>query len=1006
MRFRLFFCWVVAGLLGLPAGGHAQSWQRDPVLSQSLVKALVYDHTGFMWVGTDAGVFRYDGYALTPLGALCRSGATTLLAKSVTGLVVDSAGTLWVGNEAGLFRFSSATGQLRRVLLPGSSPQHADVSLLWLHPRTRQLWVGYERGKLLSLSTASQPVAAGHAYQFPLSVRWLADDARGQYLWAVTDGGHIYQVGPARITAVAGWPGRYLLPVPGTRPQQFVSTHALYVQDSATATLHEQQRWDTTGLEGGFQPLLRAHAWELAYQRQSVALHWPGSGGYPTVVRSPAVAALSSSTSLLYTVQATADGLRWAYSPGQRGCYKRRPQTSFLAPLSGRAGETYSTRAIIRLPDGQLLAGGYGPALLQAADSPLAALRPLLPSPHALHRVLYGLLAVGQRVFYAEENHGFGEFHPATGQLTPFRLLPAGDNATLRAQALLHDQRGRLWGGTQHGLYLLDAAAGQLRLYTHGVGAQLAQYDIRALAEAPDGHLWVATEQGLHEVALDAGTIRTYDTSQPAPYRLPSNDILCLYLTPTGAVWAGTRDQGLLLLKPGRSVQQQYTATTGLPSPTVVTLLPGQHDDVWAGTYAGLVQVQPDQHNCRVYTAANGLRELEFNRQAAWRDTDGTLYFGGVGGIYRVVPARVPAAPAAPHLLLTSIIHYLPGASPAGHTEPVAASYQEVLHLPPGTAYVAWQLTLSDYLHPDGSRFQCQLLDEAGQVHWQTNSAHTLLLPAPPPGRYVLRVTGETEQGIRANNSLALTLVVERVWWQHPLVIGLVAGLLVSAGYALQRRRLAQALRELQLRTRIAADLHDEVGTLLTRVTVQAELLPGLPSEEQAWALERLLRNSRAAASTMRDVVWGIDARSDSAGSLLDRMREYLHQTAGAAGWHTELGATGWPDTTLLPPAVRQAVYRVFKEAVTNAVRHAHQATYLQVRLSRRADWLVLYVADDGRPLPTPAAATTGMGLLNMQQRAAELGGRVTAGPGPAGGFYLQWEVPVPLRWPRLLRRR
>jgi signal transduction histidine kinase len=226
---------------------------------------------------------------------------------------------------------------------------------------------------------------------------------------------------------------------------------------------------------------------------------------------------------------------------------------------------------------------------------------------------------------------------------------------------------------------------------------------------------------------------------------------------------------------------------------------------------------------------------------------------------------------------------------------------------------------------------------------------------------------------------------------------GLLALLLLAAGGGAtwvvrqrQRRRVAA------LRAQLAIDLHDEVGTLLTRVSVQAELLQSLPPAQQPPAVAGLLRNSRAAASTLRDVVWGIDARADSAGSLLDRMREYLHQTVGTAGWQTELEVSGWPNEVPLPTVVRQAVYRIFKEAVTNALRHAQGATCLHVALSRSQDQLHLTLTDDGRAALPKSAPPAGMGLRNMQQRAAALGGHVTAGPTRTGGWRVSVHVPLP----------
>jgi signal transduction histidine kinase len=256
----------------------------------------------------------------------------------------------------------------------------------------------------------------------------------------------------------------------------------------------------------------------------------------------------------------------------------------------------------------------------------------------------------------------------------------------------------------------------------------------------------------------------------------------------------------------------------------------------------------------------------------------------------------------------------------------------------------------------------------------------------------------ELEKQQRQIAQLERDRALGRLQHQQQLALTGLAGLLLLAlgGGVLWAVRRRQRRRVAALRAQLATDLHDEVGTLLTRVSVQAELLQSLPPAQQAPAVAGLLRNSRAAASTMRDVVWGIDARADSAGSLLDRMREYLHQTVGTAGWQTELEVSGWPDEVPLPAAVRQAVYRIFKEAVTNALRHAPGATHLHVALSRRRGQLHLTIADNGQPPTAAPGPATGMGLRNMQQRAAALGGHASAGPRPAGGWQVRVQVPVP----------
>jgi len=223
----------------------------------------------------------------------------------------------------------------------------------------------------------------------------------------------------------------------------------------------------------------------------------------------------------------------------------------------------------------------------------------------------------------------------------------------------------------------------------------------------------------------------------------------------------------------------------------------------------------------------------------------------------------------------------------------------------------------------------------------------------------------------------------------------LAAGLLLTLGLGwwAGRKRRQRTAQEEHLRARIAADLHDEVGTLLARVSMQADLLHQ-QQPELSPALERLLGNSRAAALTMRDIAWSADTQTATVGALLDRMRDHLDQTVAPAGLLAQLRSNGLHDNQPLPSELRQHLYLIFKEAVANILHHATQATTITITLTHYdvASDLVFTIENDGRPALVPVRS--GIGLRNMQQRAAALRGALEAGPRQEGGFGVRLQVP------------
>jgi len=274
-----------------------------------------------------------------------------------------------------------------------------------------------------------------------------------------------------------------------------------------------------------------------------------------------------------------------------------------------------------------------------------------------------------------------------------------------------------------------------------------------------------------------------------------------------------------------------------------------------------------------------------------------------------------------------------------------------------------------------------------------------LVLQGLATGDYTLEIRAETSGGQLAANVVRVPLHVARVWWQSPWVALLAALTLVALAYGLfwlqSRRARRDAQRDARLRDELAANLHDEVGGLLTKISLMAEVMQQADNErtDEPSALlvatrpdpaldhlaARLLLNSRAAVQALRDVVWSIDSRADSVQALLDRMEDHLDQTAAAAGLHHSFEADPLPHLQALRPLVRKHLYLVFKEAVTNAVRHGKGATMLQVRLLREGSYFVLQITDNGQAPSTKGRS--GLGLRSMATRAKALNGTLSTGP-------------------------
>ncbi|MCI1188385.1 tetratricopeptide repeat protein [Hymenobacter sp. DH14] len=235
------------------------------------------------------------------------------------------------------------------------------------------------------------------------------------------------------------------------------------------------------------------------------------------------------------------------------------------------------------------------------------------------------------------------------------------------------------------------------------------------------------------------------------------------------------------------------------------------------------------------------------------------------------------------------------------------------------------------------------------------------------------------------------------------LALALVAG--SGAAALLWRYRQHQRRRETDLRNALAADLHDDVGTLLGQIARQSGLLQeGLAdTTSQRQQLDEITEASRLAVRQLNDVVWSLDAHNDYLPNLLDRMRDYAYEVMGVAGLEATFDLpTELPDQRL-SVLLRRNLYLIYKESLHNVLKHAPTATAVAISLRYVASslpQLVLEVRDNGQFGPeTDTSRRPGHGLRNMAARAEAMGGAATAGPVAGGGFRVQ--VAVPLAAPR-----
>jgi len=407
---------------------------------------------------------------------------------------------------------------------------------------------------------------------------------------------------------------------------------------------------------------------------------------------------------------------------------------------------------------------------------------------------------------------------------------------------------------------------------------------------------------------------------------------------------------------------------------------------IYVGTGKGVDRLDPTNGRIKHFSAADGFPHGEI--KSAFRDASGNLWFATTQGLARLTP--MPGAPPAiPSVLITDL-------ETGGRRFPVSQAGDAYIHPPklePSRNQL--QVTFAGFNDEPAESLRYRYELDGTDKAWQDTRDHKVDYAALAPGSYrflVKAVNSEDQEStVPAEIDFEVLPPFWRRWWFETLALAGVASLVFTA----HRFRVAQAVHLERMRTRIATDLHDDIGAGLSQIAILSEVLIQRSREDQALSgpLSGMAGSARELLASMSDIVWAINPSHDHLRDLQQRMRRFASDLFGARNIEFVFRAPDADQDLKLGAEMRREIYLVFKEAVNNIVRHA-DCTQAEIDFSRERDWLALRVSDNGKGLPA-CDAGGGHGLVNMRTRAQALGGEVRIDSVAARGTTVTLRVPV-----------
>ena len=984
------------------------AWKVGEVLPSGLIRAIAQTPDGYLWLGTEFGLLRFDGVRAVPWEAPAAQHLPTSDIRSLQGA---RDGRLWIGTFRGLASWKD--GKLSHY--PELDGQVIEALL---EDREGTIWVaGWAPsvGRLCRIQNGDIQ-CYGEDGRFGSGVTPVYEDGGGN-LWAgAMNGLWRWKLGP---------PSLYPMPDPTQR------IYALADSDDGGILIAKHS--GVTKLRNG---KTEAYPLPAGLQFQPHRLLRDRNGGlWMGALVDSGLLHIHEGKADLFT---TADGLSGA---SVSALFEDREGNIWVATVDGLDRFREFAVPMISVQQG-LASRGMG-SILAARDGSL-----WLGTSEGLNRWNRGEITV----YRSRPQRGVrGASQSASNPRTVREITDSGLPEKI-AESIFEDHRGQIWVGTQSGVaFLKSGRFAPVSSVPSGV--------VHSIAGDSAGNLWMSHQEGLFHL-LEARLVERIPWAQLGR-REPATALL--HDARHGGLWLGFRDGGVAYFNDSQ-IRASYAAAEGLGEGMIRSFHPDASGSLWAATDGGLSRIkdgrvltltsrnglpcntvhwmmEDDAHAVWLYTVC-GLVRIARSELDAWtsnpkqtiqaavfdssdgvsnhlypggydanvaKSADGKLWFLRLGGVSVLDPH---------HLAFNEL-------PPPVHIEQVTAddkSYDATngLRLPARLRDLSIDYTALSLVAPEKVRFRYML--EGQDAFWkEVVNDRKVQYSNLPPGSYRFRVTASNNSGVWNDTGATLEFSIAPAYYQTRWFAALLAIATATLLWEAYRLRVAHIARQFNRtldarvseRTRIARDLHDTLlqsfHGLLLRFQTVSYLLPEHPADAKQ-KLDGAIQQAAAAITEGRDAVQGLRTstveRNDLAVAIRTLGDELASQSAVDQPPTLTVAVEG--QTRDLHPIARDEIYKIAAEALRNTFRHAH-ATRVEVEIHYDDEQFRLRVRDDGKGIDPKVVAGQSLeghyGLRGMPERAAVIGGKLAVWSEAGAGTEVELQLPARIVFPITARR-
>ena len=957
-------------------------WTTENGLPQDRIACLKQTRDGYLWIGTWYGLARFDGVRFTLFNTL---NTPEIENDSINGLTEDADGTLWIATKNGLVFLRN--NRFQRLADPaGTSPQ---------------------------------PV-------------WHVAAAKSGGIWFCTD------------NAVTRWrDGKFstiaLEPKTGAKIQSLFETKDdglnLLLKDSWLKIAPDAGRLETNRVATEGEPKWIATQRDGEDNRLWVGtiqglLHYEGGQ-----LQTPPIQILA--TNEIYFLYRETSGTLWV-NPKGKGLF-RGDGTNFTVVDLGALGLKPRVTCMAEDDEGSWWVGtDRGLFQLQRSIVRVYTSNDGLPSDNIStvcedsKGTIWVATDSGASIIQNDTVEFLGGLEPETRNHS--RCVWPGKN-------------GNVWLGRHHGSIIAFSG----KEFSESFSNALFSNSLNALYEDRSGRLWVGANGGA--VAFEP---RQFDQPSIVTAEHGIKGVHSILEDRAGTFWFGTKNEGLARLREG--IYSRFTKLNGLSDDSVWNIYEDAAGSLWLGTANGLTRYRDGkffaftrEHGLRENTVncvleddygnfwisglngiyrvkredldsvadgrkatfqsitlgtMDGLESAETNGErqpSGWKSRDGRIWFPTTRGLAVIDPQTFELHKDQPRVVIEGVKadeKIIFNNSESSKNQP--PSFLPVKILAGRGHLLEFTYTAISFSKPEKTPFRYRLAGVDANWHEETQERTVRYLNLRP-GRYRFEVIAANRHGLWNERPAGFAFSLEPHFWQTwPFYLACIAGTLGMIASVLSyrlrwQRRFLKIEAQNNLadeRSRIARDLHDDLGTALTGLALELDVVgrEGTRAQTATNRLSSAAKDARSLAQRMREVVWAINPRCDNTSSLTDFLEEQIAQFLSNAGIQVRLDFPEDIPTVPIDAETRYQLALCVRETLNNIVRHA-QATQVVVRLEFTKKDVLLFIKDNGRGFSVDPQS--GHGLSNIRTRLQKINGTFEYVSVPGGGAELRFGVPM-----------